>query len=270
LPSVAEARYDGHTGRELEHILRLPRVVVFREVGSTLDVAHALAAEGAPAGTLVIADSQTAGRGRMGRAWQSDPGAGVWLTIIERPHGHPEPYVAGAPQGKLREGPAVVEALDVLSLRVGLALAEALDDLAPAARLKWPNDLYVEGGKLAGVLIETRWRNGAVEWVALGAGINVRVPAGQTRAAALAAPRMTVLERVVPAIRAAARVSGHLMPAELEAFAARDLAAGRACIEPVPGRVRGIDASGALVIDTSSGVESVRAGSLVFTEERPS
>ena len=72
------------------------------------------AAEGAPAGTLVVADAQTAGRGRSGRTWTSERGAGVWLTLIERPRD--------------------VDALDVLSLRVGLALAPALDRVRRRAR----------------------------------------------------------------------------------------------------------------------------------------
>ena len=125
----------------------MPAVHAFGAVGSTLDVAHALAPTAA-SGTLVIADEQTAGRGRHGRRWASEPGAGVWLTLIERP--------------------SDARALDVLSLRCGLNAAESLDDLAGApVRVKWPNDLYVGACKLAGILIETRWRGTAPEWVAI-------------------------------------------------------------------------------------------------------
>jgi BirA family biotin operon repressor/biotin-[acetyl-CoA-carboxylase] ligase len=76
-----------------------------------MDVAHRLAASGAPAGTLVIANEQTAGRGRGGKSWQSSPETGLWLTLIERP--------------------ADTSGLDVLSIRVGLAAAESLDRFAP-------------------------------------------------------------------------------------------------------------------------------------------
>ena len=64
---VRAARYDGMAADELARLLGVPRVIVFERVGSTMDVAHALAAEGAPAGTLVLADAQTQGRGRQGR-----------------------------------------------------------------------------------------------------------------------------------------------------------------------------------------------------------
>jgi BirA family transcriptional regulator, biotin operon repressor / biotin---[acetyl-CoA-carboxylase] ligase len=234
--------------------LSLPRVVLYDEVGSTLDVAHELAACGAPAGTLVVADSQTAGRGRMGRSWHSEPGAGVWMTMIERP-----------------AGPT---AMETLSLRVGLAVAPALDPLVEApVRLKWPNDLYVGSGKLAGILIEARWREGRPEWVAIGLGINLRSPAGERRAAVRAGvSRDEVLERIIPPIRAAARMSGPLTTTELARFAERDLAAGRACLEPAVGVVQGIDSAGALLVDVSSRgakqVVVVRAGSLVFREDQ--
>src|SRR5262249_48139630 len=122
-------RYDGKTASELASLLGLPRVELLSRVSSTQDVAHELAAADAPAGTLVLADEQTSGRGRQGRAWTSEPGAGIWLTLIERPT---DPASA-----------------DVLSLRVGLALARALDRFtAEPVRLKWPNDVYTAGRKL--------------------------------------------------------------------------------------------------------------------------
>lgn len=243
------------TADALARRLSLPSVALYGEVGSTLDVAHELAATGALAGTLVVADAQTAGRGRPGRSWRSKPGAGVWITMIERP--------------------ADATALETLSLRVGLAVAPALDALADSpVRLKWPNDLYVGMRKLAGILIEARWREGHPEWVAIGLGINLRPPDSETRAAGLRAGvrRDEVLERVVPAIRAAARMRGPLTEAELAMFAERDLAAGRACLEPAVGVVQGIDSAGALLVDVSSRgskqVVVVRAGSLVFREDQ--
>jgi BirA family transcriptional regulator, biotin operon repressor / biotin---[acetyl-CoA-carboxylase] ligase len=242
-------------GDALAERLSLPRVELYDEVGSTLDVAHELAAAGAPAGTLVVAAAQTAGRGRMGRSWQSEAGAGVWMTMIERP--------------------ADPAALETLSLRVGLAVAPALDPLAEApVRLKWPNDLYVGTGKLGGILIEARWREGRPEWVAIGLGVNLRPPESETRAVGLRAgvSRDAVLERIAAPVRAAARMSGPLTGDELARFAERDFAAGRACIEPAAGVVQGIDSAGALLVDVSSrGVKQVvvvRTGSLVFREDQ--
>lgn len=229
------------------------RVVRLEEVGSTLDVAHQLAAEGAGAGTLIVADAQTAGRGRMGRSWRSERGAGIWLTLIERPRD---------PSG-----------LEVLSLRVGLALAPALEPFAGGpVQLKWPNDLYVGGRKLGGILIEARWREQSLEWLAIGVGINLHPPLDEPNAVGLkvGVSRDAVLEEIVPAIRGAAAQRGPLQPSELAAFAARDMAAGRRCLEPIAGVVRGITSSGALQVEValSSGngstLAEVRAGSLVL------
>ena len=235
--------------------LSLPCVALHDEVGSTLDVAHELASNGAPAGTLVVANAQTAGRGRIGRSWRSEPGGGVWLSMIERPKGD--------------------AAIDVLSLRVGLAIAPPLDAFAESpTRLKWPNDLYVGGRKLAGVLIEARWREGRLDWVAIGVGINLRPPSSERRATGLrdGVQRDDVLDAVVPAIRAAAGRVGLLSPEELAAFADRDFAAGRACVEPVIGVVQGIDSAGSLLVNVSSrgsgDIVAVRAGSLVLEEDQ--
>src|SRR5258708_1898768 len=178
LSSYADPRgartYDGEPAELLAARWQVPAVHAFGAVGSTLDAAHALA-PAAPSGTVILADEQTAGRGRQGRRWTSGAGAGVWLTLIERP--------------------VDARALDVLALRCGLYAAEALDELADAKiQVKWPNDLYVGDRKLAGVLIETRWRGTAPDWVAVGFGLNVIAPdlatatglvAGTTRLAAL-------------------------------------------------------------------------------------
>lgn len=216
-----------------------------------MDMAHALGAQGAPAGTLVVADAQLAGRGRQGKSWTSEPGAGIWLTLLERP--------------------ADASSLDVLSLRAGLAIAPVLEPFAPAPlRLKWPNDLCADGRKLGGILIEARWRGERLDWVAIGVGINTRAPADEPRATALrpGTSRLDVLRAIVPRLRAAAASTGGLTPDERAAFAARDLAAGRMCVEPVPGRVVGIDGRGALLVESAGGVIEARAGSLVFQEER--
>jgi BirA family biotin operon repressor/biotin-[acetyl-CoA-carboxylase] ligase len=232
----------------LERDLSLPKVELFDSVGSTLDVAHERAAAGAPPGTLILAESQTAGRGRQGRAWTSEPGAGIWLTLIERP--------------------ADRAAMDVLSLRVGLGIAGALEPLiGEPLRLKWPNDVYRGRGKLAGILVEARWRGAEPDWVAIGVGLNVRVPAGQPGAAGLdetGVSRNEALMAIVPALRSAAAATGPLTEDELEAFAERDLARGHRSVAPATGMVQGINASGALVVLTTEGLSAIQAGSLVL------
>lgn len=197
----------------------------------------------------MIANEQTTGRGRGGKSWRSAPGAGLWLTLIERP--------------------ADTSGLGVLSLRVGLAAAEALDRFAPEPiRLKWPNDLYVDRGKLAGILVEARWREQSVEWVAIGLGINVRRPENVEGAAGLEAgtDRLDVLSELVPALRVAASATGLLQADELEEFNARDLARGRKCTQPALGRVAGITAAGELLVALADSVTPFRSGSLVLED----
>lgn len=249
--AAPSARYDDWSAGALAESLALPHVALFDSVTSTLDVAHALAARGTPDGTLVLADAQSAGRGRFGRAWTSEPGAGVWLALVERPRD--------------------ATALEALSVRVGTALAPALDPFSERpVQLKWPNDLYTGGRKLGGILVEARWREQTLDWIAIGVGINVRQPPGEANATSLRAgvSRVDVLRAVVPRLRASAARVGPLDAAERSAFAARDIGAGRQCIEPAVGRVLGIDDRGALLVETSSGVIQARTGSLVFKEER--
>jgi BirA family transcriptional regulator, biotin operon repressor / biotin---[acetyl-CoA-carboxylase] ligase len=116
-----------------------------RETGSTNEVARGLAAAGAPHGTIVTAGHQTAGRGRQGRSWETPPGQSILCSVVVR------------------------SADALLGLRGGLAVA----DLAgPNALVKWPNDVQLEGRKIAGVLAESRPQEG---WAVLGIGVNVAV-----------------------------------------------------------------------------------------------
>jgi len=241
------ASYDGRTVASLSRLLDVPGLIVHDSTPSTMDDAHRQASAGAPAGTLVIADRQTSGRGRAGRRWASESGQGIWMTLIERPND--------------------ADAVDVLSLRLGLRAARALDRYVESPiRLKWPNDLYVADGKLAGILVEARWRANRLDWVAIGIGVNARAPTDVENAASLAphAGRVDVLAELVPALRAAALARGRLSAGELDEFAARDMAAGRACVTPASGRVRGITSAGELLVDTDGGPRAFRDGSLTF------
>lgn len=127
----------------------------FGQVSSTNDVAFSLARSGSPEGTLVIAEEQTRGKGRLGRAWHSPPGLGLWFSIILRPE------------------IAAYESATV-SLGVALAVAGVLRDAYGIdARIKWPNDVLVGRRKICGILTEAEFRGGNVEFVVVGAGINV-------------------------------------------------------------------------------------------------
>lgn len=244
--AVPAARYDGWSAEALAARLELPAVYLYDEVSSTLDVAHRLAMGGADDATLVVADRQRRGRGRGGKSWASEPAAGVWATVVLRP---PDATTVG-----------------VLSLRAGLRIAESLDAVAhEAVMVKWPNDLLLREGKLAGILAEARWREREPEWVALGVGINVLAPpvSGATGLPD-GTSRVDVLAACVRGVMAAARARGRLTPGEISLFDARHHAHGRACTEPRAGIVEGIDADGALLVRDGAQVHRVHAGSLRY------
>lgn len=238
-----------HTALPTASALGLSQLVHHVEVASTMDEVHRVAAAGAPAGLLVIADRQTHGRGRAGRAWSSQPDAGVWMTLLERP--------------------SDAAASGVLALRLGIGIARALQPLVDGnVRLKWPNDVYVDDGKLAGILVEARWRDAALDWVAIGVGLNMRVPADYQGARAVrdGVTRNTLLHAVVPAMRDASKRLGVLTERELAEWCAHDLARDRRITQPAIGVARGIAADGSLLVQqgASDALTSIRSGSLVF------
>lgn len=131
-----------------------PVIVRLGRVESTQTIAFALAADGAADGTVVVADSQAAGRGRRGRAWVDEPGASLLASIVLRP----------------RLDPA---RLPGLSLAAAVAVAEALTRTAGLTpRLKWPNDVLIGGRKVAGILLESRV-TGEQATTILGIGVNL-------------------------------------------------------------------------------------------------
>jgi BirA family biotin operon repressor/biotin-[acetyl-CoA-carboxylase] ligase len=133
------------------------RVVFFNRIGSTNDVALALAADGDADGVVVIADEQTAGRGRQGHRWHSPPGSGLYVSIVLRP------VHRTAGDGR---------ATSLLTLAAGVSLAEAIEAVtALRVDIKWPNDLLVGRRKLAGILAESA--AGDLGSVVLGYGVNV-------------------------------------------------------------------------------------------------
>jgi len=245
-----EYRFDGLTSRELGETLGIPHVELMESTASTLDIAHRLASDGCRSGTLVLANHQTAGRGRSGGKWTSPAARGLWLTLVERP--------------------VDTSGLEVLALRVGLRVARALDRFAPEpVRLKWPNDLYIDDRKLAGILIEARWREGRLDWIAIGVGVNVIAPDDMPLAAELdpGTRRLEVLADLIPAIRTAATCSGNLKPIELIEWNARDMARGRKCNEPARGVVEGITPGGELLVALADSIARFRSGSLVLDQK---
>jgi len=227
---------DGMPAAALARRWGVARVVLLARYSSSLDAAHEQGASGAPDGTVVLAEEQTAGRGRDGRSWHS-PAGGVWLAMVLRP--------------------ARAE-LAAASIRAGLVVADVVDELlgAPLARLKWPNDVLCDDRKLAGVLCEGRWQGDVLQWLAVGIGINVCNPIPDdlaSRAMRLAERlpairRLDVLDRLVPAVARLTGGNARLTEAERDAFGERDWLRGRALVGPVPGRGAGLAADGALLI----------------------
>jgi len=219
---------DGVAAAELAGRWGVPQCGLFRELGSTFHAIHDLAAQGAPAGTVVIAEAQTAGRGRDGRTWHS-PAGGVWLGMLLRP--------------------ARAE-LGVMSVRVGLAVADAVDAL------------------LGGVVTSLKWHGETLQWLAVGVGVNVcnAIPAAVARRAVALGEwlpdvcRLDVLDRLVPALAGLASGEPALSERECAAFAARDWLQGRQLRSPAAGRARGLRPDGALLVDLGAATIAVREG----------
>jgi BirA family transcriptional regulator, biotin operon repressor / biotin---[acetyl-CoA-carboxylase] ligase len=217
-------------------VIGSPRVHL-RVADSTNERAKELALSGAPHGTLVTADEQTAGRGRQGRVWTAPPRSALLMSLV------------------LREFESVLP----------LATAVAICDALPIeCEIKWPNDVWYERRKLAGILVEGRPQEG---WAVLGVGLNVSTDSfppeiSETATSLARAGLQLTPELVLPGLLAALerRLDA---PADeiLSAWSKLDALRG----EPVrweagEGTAAGIDRSGALVVDTSQGRVALDAG----------
>ena len=236
-------------------------VLFFSTTGSTNDVAAHLAGTGDCEGAVVVADAQTAGRGRRGRTWFSPPASGLYVSVVLTP-------------GRAQRAPD--RAVTLTTLAAGVALAEGVEHVAGlSATIKWPNDLLVGRRKLAGILAEAV---DAREWhVVLGYGINV----GSAAFPPELRDRVTSLESELG--RATDRAA--LFAETLVALARRydDLLAGRfdaildawrarapaSCGARVTwhaasgvrtGITAGIDDRGALLVQVGDGIERIVAG----------
>lgn len=126
-------------------------------VSSTQEIAHTLALEGTKEGTVVIAEHQSNGRGRLGRQWESPKGSGIWMSLIIRPNIPPHQ----APQLTLLTAVAIVQAIQA--------------ETNIKAEIKWPNDILINGKKVVGILTELQAEADLVQSVIIGIGINVNI-----------------------------------------------------------------------------------------------
>jgi len=139
-------------------VLGRKEILHYTETDSTNARARELAEQGAPEGTLVVADSQSRGRGRRGRTWFSPPNAGIYASLILRP---------SIPASEATQ----------LTFLTAVASAEALIHVTHVdAHIKWPNDLLVKGKKIAGILTEIQSEQGSLAYAVVGIGMNVHTP----------------------------------------------------------------------------------------------
>lgn len=235
------------------------QIVWYPEITSTNDVAAQLAERGAAEFTVVAADAQTTGRGRHGRVWASPAGAGLYVSIVLRPPSYVSP---------------------LLTIAAGVAISEGiLRSTGLGTQLKWPNDVYVGNRKLAGILAEAGSSAAGAPHVVIGCGINVTPAAYPPDVASRATSIEFELGRSVD--------RGLVLAECLAALAARyaDLNGGRAADVLAAWRTRAaltfgrriewdgghgvrmgvaenVDAAGALLVRTDSGIERLISGEI--------
>jgi BirA family biotin operon repressor/biotin-[acetyl-CoA-carboxylase] ligase len=233
--------------------------VLLVETSSTNDVARDHARKGARAGFLVAASRQTAGRGRLGRSWESPPERGLYVSIVLRP------------DLPMREA-------GKLTILSSLAMVDAVETVAGLRpRIKWPNDLVLNGRKLAGLLIETELKAGRLAFAVIGIGLNVRhqaedfSPEVRELATSLYLATGRAYRRadlLVALLHAMERRLAQPFQEAREAWAASSLTLGQQ-VSLTTGRGRkhgqalGLDESGALLVRGDSGeVEAITAGDM--------
>ena len=240
------------------------RVLFFNTTASTNDVALELAQGDAAEGVVVLADQQSAGRGRRGRVWHSPPGSGLSVSIVLEP-------------SRARTEPE--RAVGLLTLTAGVALAEAVEAAtALRADIKWPNDLLVGRRKLAGILAESA---GGDARIVLGYGLNVSTralpPEVDARATSLESELGRAVDRAVLCVETLASIARRYrdlldgrFDAILDAWRSRSPSSRGARVEwhaPNGARVgvtEGIDDRGALLVRVGDRVERIVGGELTW------
>jgi len=211
-----------------------------RSTTSTNDRAKELASRGARHGTLVTADVQTTGRGRRGRTWYAPPGEALLMSLVLR------------------------DATELLPIGAAVAVAEAI---GPEATIKWPNDILVDGRKVAGILIERRQHE---DWTVLGVGINVAVrefpPELAHGAGSLRRPPKDIEPLLADVLRELERWIGAAESVVVDAWDARDALRDQDVTWPGGrGVAAGVDAHGRLLVTQDDGTQlSLDAGEVVL------
>jgi len=239
MPFVADRTRHSLLGRSFRY---------YDEIESTNVEAKNLAAAGAPEGTVVVAEQQSAGRGRLGRRWTSPAGKGLLFSVVLRP-------------------PVDMADVHLLTIAAAIAACDAIESLTDVSvRIKWPNDLLIDDRKVGGILLEAAGEQDAIDWVVVGIGLNVNteyneLPVALRRTAVslktasgkpvdrselLARLLLSLEERYMDAVR-------NGFDRVLTDFRARDYLARRSISVqtrrgPVTGVALGVDEKGALLV----------------------
>ncbi len=238
------------------------RIFYFDRLGSTQQAAGELAARGAAQGTVVIAEAQEAGRGRLGRTWYSPAGKNLYATVILRPNALALSQVAS------------------LSLAAGIAVAETLERFAPGeVALKWPNDIWLSRRKAGGLIAEAIVApDQRLQYVLLGVGLNLNLAENDIpedlrwRATSVLAATGQRCDRVGVADELFARLETRYREHAKSGFAGLKPTYDRYCAlkgkkvsvvaggQPRSGLVLGVDETGALLLEVGASVDRILAG----------
>ncbi|WP_312339754.1 biotin--[acetyl-CoA-carboxylase] ligase [Anaerospora hongkongensis] len=251
-PKEIESCLHSHSlGRQIHY---------FSDVGSTNNEAKKIAADGCPEGTIVVAEAQTVGRGRLSRGWFSPYGKGIWLSVVLRPPFQPQQ----APKCTLMAAVAVTKAI------------RGFCDVP--CGIKWPNDILYEGKKLVGILTEMSAEMDAINYIVIGMGVNVNTSAEEfpPELAEIATSILAVKNEPVSRLQLLCRILAELeliyqqviregFAPVLEEWKTLSVTLGQAVNvigpdEQYSGTAVTIDEDGALLVETDMGLRKVIAG----------
>ena len=264
LVSVPDLLFPANILSGLETKIMGREIHCFKTIGSTNEVAKRLAESGLPEGTMVIAEKQSKGRGRLGRQWHSPSGKGLYFSIILRPQMPFDRFMG-------------------LSLVTSLALCKSIEhETNLKAMIKWPNDCLVGGKKVAGILVELSAEIDRISYAILGVGINVNTskrefPVGlRSKVTSLAIEQGQEIDRMKLLWRTLSEIERHYqhfqrlgLRSKGPELSKRSVVLGKRIDvrfgkNKIQGVVTGFDQNGAIRLHTRGGVEIISAGEVTL------
>ncbi len=239
------------------------QIIVFQETASTNDIAAKLGSDGGTDGLVIFAEKQTGGRGRLGRRWESESGSGIYFSLLLRPE---------------FEQPRWIN----LTTWAAVAVARAIEKVVPCdVRIKWPNDIYLNGKKAVGILSEMHSDKDSHPFAIVGIGVNVNqiefpesIASKATSLREISGEKMDrrqVAVGILGALEETYEMAGHSFSQIVEEADRRSFLKGRwirleAGTSVVEGIAGGLDSSGALQIQENGGrIISVSSGEVTVS-----